>query len=138
MQEQYNAWLAKALSDLKSAKKLSKDDDETLDTAAYHTQQCAEKALKAFLAFKNQNIPYTHDLERLLGLCVKHDKEFETWLSDAIDLVPYATYSRYPDDRFFIDREEVIKSIKKTTSIFNFVKKKIETAPFEFTGGGEN
>ena len=44
----YNDWLAKAASDLISSKKLSKDDDDTLDTAVYHTQQCAEKALKAY------------------------------------------------------------------------------------------
>lgn len=130
----HNAWLTKALSDLKSAKKLRMGDDETLDTASYHTQQCAEKALKAFLAFQNQHIPYTHDLQRLLELCTKHDKTFETLLSDALDLIPYATYSRYPDDRFFIDQEEVIESIKKATNILNFVKKKIETPPFEFTG----
>ena len=134
MQEKHNAWLAKALSDLRSAKKLSKDDDETLDTAAYHTQQCAEKTLKAFLAFKNQNIPYTHDLERLLLLCVKQDKSFEVLLNDALDLLPYATYSRYPDDRFSISKQEVLESIEKASTIFNFAKNKIETPPFEFTG----
>lgn len=130
----HDAWLIKALSDLKSAKKLTQNDNETLDTASYHTQQCAEKALKAFLVFKNQHIPYTHDLQRLLELCTKQDKTFEILLSDALDLLPYATYSRYPDDRFFIDEEEVIESIKKATTILNFVKKKIETPPFEFTG----
>ncbi len=121
----HDAWLLKALSNLKSAKKLIQDDNETLDTAAYHTQQCAEKALKAFLAFKNQHIPYTHDLQRLLELCSKHDKTFKILLNDALDLLPYATYSRYPDDKFFIDREEVLQSIKKATTILNFVKEKI-------------
>jgi len=41
----HDAWLAKASSDLRSAVKLSKDGDDTLDTAIYHTQQCAEKSL---------------------------------------------------------------------------------------------
>lgn len=130
----HDAWLVKALSDLKSAKKLVKGDDETLDTASYHTQQCAEKSLKGFLAFKNQHIPYTHDLQRLLELCTKHDHAFESLLSDALDLLPYATYSRYPDDRFCIDQKEVLESIKKATTIFNFVRKKIEISSFEFTG----
>ncbi|KKQ32270.1 MAG: HEPN domain protein [candidate division TM6 bacterium GW2011_GWF2_37_49] len=67
---EHNDWLFKAKSDLKSAKKLSKDDDETLDTAAYHTQQCVEKTLKAFLVFNNRVPPRTHDLEKLLELCV--------------------------------------------------------------------
>ena len=59
-------WIAKASGDLKSSKKLIKDDDDTLDSAAYFTQQSAEKALKAYLIFKNQPIPRTHDLEKLL------------------------------------------------------------------------
>jgi len=44
----YKAWIGKAKSDLYLAEKGVKDDDLTLDTAIYHTQQCAEKALKNF------------------------------------------------------------------------------------------
>ncbi len=121
----HETWLAKSLGDLKSAIKLSKDDNETLDTASYHTQQCAEKALKAYLVYKKQNIPKTHDLERLLLLCSQHDSSFKKLLSDALDLLPYAIYSRYPDDRFYIDREEVLDAIKKATFILNFVRNKI-------------
>ena len=54
-------WLKKASSDLKASKKLS-DDDETLDCSVFHTHQCAEKALKAFIVFIQQAIPKTHDL----------------------------------------------------------------------------
>jgi HEPN domain-containing protein len=42
----HETWLVKAKNDLKSSKKLIKGDDVVLDTAIYHTQQCAEKALK--------------------------------------------------------------------------------------------
>lgn len=130
----HEAWIAKAVSDLTSAKKLAKDDDATLDTAAYHTQQCAEKALKAYLAFKQQKIPRTHDLEKLLELCSQFDIAFKNLLNDAADLDPYATYTRYPDDRFSIEREEVTEAIKQASAILSFVKKKIETPPFQFTG----
>jgi hypothetical protein len=41
-------------------------------------------------------------------------------------LAPYATYTRYPDDRFDIDREEVVKAIKSAEKILKFVKAKIE------------
>lgn len=109
----HEAWLNKSLSDLRSSKKLAKDDDDTLDTAAYHTQQSAEKALKAYLSFKNLPIPRTHDLQKLLELCYQSDSSFKELLSDALDLIPYAVYSRYPDDRFHIDRTEVQESIKK-------------------------
>jgi HEPN domain-containing protein len=42
----YESWLIKAYHDLISAKKLAQDQEPVLDTAIYHTQQCAEKALK--------------------------------------------------------------------------------------------
>jgi hypothetical protein len=43
-------WLHKADHDLRSAARLMSGDDEPLlDTAVYHCQQAAEKALKAYL-----------------------------------------------------------------------------------------
>jgi HEPN domain-containing protein len=124
----HEAWLKKALSDLTSAKMLA-SNEETLDTAAYHTQQCAEKALKAYLVFKKQSVPRTHDLEKLLELCSRHDASFKTLLSHATDLLPYAVYSRYPDDYFYIDQEEVLMAIKKADEFFKFVKKRITIEP---------
>lgn len=115
-------WIAKATSDLKSSKKLIKDDDETLDTAAYHTQQAAEKALKAFLGFKKQPILKTHDLVKLLLACMKHDESFEQLRERAEPLLAYITYARYPDDRFSIDREEVLEAIECAETILHFVK----------------
>ena len=122
----HEAWLKKALSDLKSSKKLIQGDDETLDTAAYHTQQCAEKAFKAYLEFKKQSTPKTHDLERLLEMCIVFDIVFKTLLEDASNLSIYAIYARYPDDRFYIDRQEIQEAIKKAAKIYRFVLKKIE------------
>ena len=119
-------WIAKASGDLKAAKKLVKDDDDTLDSAAYFTQQTAEKAFKAYLIFKQQPVPKTHDLEKLLKDCMKHDNRFDHLREDAEVLAPYATYSRYPDDRFNIDREEVDEAIKRAERILRFVKAKIE------------
>lgn len=43
------AWLLKAQRDLASAKRLADGDAPLLDTAIYHCQQAAEKAIKGFL-----------------------------------------------------------------------------------------
>ena len=49
-------WIVKAGRDLRSARRLFSDTPPLLDTAAYHCQQAAEKALKAPLAM--QDPPY--------------------------------------------------------------------------------
>ena len=71
------AWLYKANNDLKSALKLLESNDPIMDTAIYHTQQCAEKALKDYLAFKREPLKKTHDIELLVEICSAIDDEFE-------------------------------------------------------------
>jgi len=117
-------WIAKASADLRGATKLIKDDDYTLDLAVYHTHQVAEKALKAYLVFKQQPILRTHDLEKLLNECKKYDHGFDQLQEEVETLAPFAIYSRYPDDRFSVDREETIQAIKHAEKILKFVKEK--------------
>ena len=50
--ETVQQWMTKAEHDLASAKRLGLGHQPILDTAAYHCQQAAEKALKAILAWK--------------------------------------------------------------------------------------
>jgi HEPN domain-containing protein len=90
-------WLKKASSDLKASKKLS-DDDETLDCSVFHTHQCAEKALKAFIVSIQQTIPKTHDLGFLLGRCAKTDPGFMLLIDESKYLDSYGYDSRYPND----------------------------------------
>lgn len=52
----HEIWLFKSENDIKSAKKLIEGEAKILDTAIYHTQQSAEKALKGYLTYKNQEI----------------------------------------------------------------------------------
>jgi len=49
--ELVRGWLVKAQHDLASARKLATDPDPYLDTAVYHCQQAAEKAVKGLLVF---------------------------------------------------------------------------------------
>jgi HEPN domain-containing protein len=123
---EHKDWLLKALSDLKSAKKLFRDDDETLDTAAYHTQQCVEKTLKSFLVFNHRTPPKTHDLEKLLEQCVVFDSSLKDLIDDVITLIPYATYSRYPDDYFEVYRSDVEAAISIANRIFKLISIKTD------------
>jgi len=119
-------WLKKAQSDLKMAKKGLRDDDDTLDCVVYHTHQCAEKALKGYYIFKGKPVDRTHDLEYLLKICSEIDFDFLSLKNYVKKLNPFSVQSRYPDDRFYIDRQEAEDAIKVAKKIFDFVQMKIE------------
>lgn len=122
----YSDWLKKAQKDLKMARKGLRDDDDTLDCAVYHTHQCAEKALKSFYIFKGKPIDRTHDLEYLLKICCEIDPDFLSLKDSVKKLNPFAVLSRYPDDRFSINRGEAEEAIKLAKKVFDFVQMKIE------------
>ena len=103
-------WLKKALSDLKAAKKLS-DDNETFDCSVFHTHQCAEKALKAFIVSSHQAVPKTHDLKLLLGYCLEISIEFLLIKEESKSLNSYGQDARYPNDIFYVDQKRVNEAI---------------------------
>lgn len=88
----HEEWLFKAGNDLESARVLLASNNNLFDTAIYHTQQCAEKSLKAFLAFHNQEITKTHDLKILLKKCCALDVSFESLITYANFLNPFVTF----------------------------------------------
>ena len=134
MIEFHDAWILKAESDLIIAEvAINQDNPMITDGAIYHTQQCAEKALKGFLAYHQSEIRKTHDLIELVDRCAALDPSFETLLSDANYLTPKGTEFRYPDDfdeiddvsQLFPSGEEVEAAIAKAKFILDFVKSKI-------------
>jgi HEPN domain-containing protein len=60
-------WLEFAKTDLKAAELLISDPTLTA-AASFHSQQCAEKVLKAVIESTGLNPPKTHDLIRLFGM----------------------------------------------------------------------
>lgn len=62
---EFKEWLQKADEDLKSAKILL--ENNIIQTSLYHSQQCAEKTVKAILVKFNQIVPKTHDLTLLVS-----------------------------------------------------------------------
>jgi HEPN domain-containing protein len=89
-------WLARAELDLQLAERALRIPPALAGGAAYHVQQAAEKALKAFLAAHDEPFPLTHNLTVLLPLCEALDAGFGRFSSTARSLTPYATQFRYP------------------------------------------
>lgn len=87
-------WLTKASDDLEAAELLLKGALPAL--AAFHAQQAAEKAQKAFLTWHRQVFSKTHDLGALGANCVAIDPTLEPVSSAVAPISGYAVESRYP------------------------------------------
>ena len=89
-------WVNKAKSDLTAAVDLLSVESEALDAICFHSQQAAEKYLKAMMAANQMTIPYEHSLPmlmKLLGNLVPQQRDFQkevAWLSQ------FAVEVRYP------------------------------------------
>lgn len=120
----HNTWLDFAYMDLKAAKKLLAED--LIGPAIFHTQQCGEKALKAYLEYKNEPIRRIHDLVKLVTLCKQFDKDFEEVADAAVSLNPFLCQTRYPDDCFMMPDITTLKfCIEQAEKILDFVESKI-------------
>ena len=114
-------WLIKSQHDLGSARRLMEGEEPYLDTAVYHCQQAAEKAIKAYLTYTEIIFEKTHNLVALLALCTPSEPGFDQWEEVAEMLIPkesrwdfrnpfgtpYATEFRYPGGVLAPERNEV-------------------------------
>ena len=91
-------WVQKAETDFKTAEHLFQSGPDFAEGAAFHSQQAAEKYLKAFLVWHQIEFQKTHDIETLLKLAGKVDSKIPDVLKDAVILTPYGVDYRYPGE----------------------------------------
>jgi len=92
-----------------------------LDVGTYHSQQVAEKALKAFLVFNDRDPDRTHDLERLLEMALRFDHGLEELRAAAQRLTPFATLYRYPSGVTDPGVEQAEAALVDVADIYNKV-----------------
>lgn len=121
--ELLRSWLTKAGNDLRTAQVLGSIADAPLDTAIYHCQQAAEKAVKSFLVHCGITPEKTHDIRKLTLEAIKQDARFDEILGMAATLTPYAWEFRYPDDlsETYPTREEFDEALQQAQVIYDFV-----------------
>ena len=90
------AWLSKATEDLRAATWSMKASPPLADHARYSCQQCAEKALKAFLVWHDAPFKKTLDIQAIGAVCVAFDPTLATVIEPASELTIYAARYRYP------------------------------------------
>lgn len=119
----HDAWLKIAKEDLRAAQGLLKL--ELFSAVTYFCQQSAEKALKGYLVLKKQPTLKTHDLTKLIELCMQQDKDFEKMYVHAKYLNPFSTKFRYPSEYDIPDYDAAKNTIKQTQKLVVFVIDKI-------------
>ena len=92
-------WLALAENDLATGRVLMADTRLAPESAAFHFQQAAEKALRSMLSASGADIPFTHDLPRLARLVdtIAPDAG-RSWPAAFAPMNEYAVATRYPGE----------------------------------------
>lgn len=117
-------WLTRASHDLRAARTLAAGEEPLLDTAIYHCQQAAEKAVKGWLQSQDDPFPKTHDIEELVVQAAKLHGDFNRFAKAAAVLTPYVSAFRYPgggSDDPMPSTEEFAEALQHAQTIYDFV-----------------
>ncbi len=98
LHELVQQWLEKASADLDAAEQLCTQSGRFREIVAFHSQQAAEKSLKALLVRHQIEFPKTHDIAKLLDRLASVDAALAEDLREAEALTPFGVEARYPSD----------------------------------------
>jgi HEPN domain-containing protein len=121
--EIFSEWIRFAEGDLAVTKHITTMHKPIIEIACYHCQQCAEKALKAFLIFHTVQPKFIHDLAILCSDCQEIDSSFASLVDYCHVLSQYITNTRYPSP-IELNENDMKQSIEFAEKIFDFVKSK--------------
>jgi HEPN domain-containing protein len=116
-------WIRKAESDFKTAGHLLRGGPDFAEGTAFHSQQAAEKYLKAFLVWHQIEFHKTHDIEALLRLAEKVNDKLPEILREAVILTPYGVDYRYPGEY----PEVTIADAKKALRLADCVRAEVRS-----------
>lgn len=120
------AWIEKAEQDLAAASIIlnSEYSEKPVATVCFHSQQAAEKYLKAYLVFLDVVFPRTHNIGQLIELGLSHDGNLAS-LGEADTLSPYGVDIRYPDDFSIPTEDEARDALSTALKIKKYVEAKL-------------
>jgi HEPN domain-containing protein len=121
------AWASYAEDDLRLARLAANDVPPIAHGACFHSQQAAEKYLKAFLVERRVVFPRTHDLILLLKLCEQYDSTLAS-LHDACDaLNEFGSPVRYPPAGIeFPSEHQARQSVELAAAVSAFIRERLK------------
>lgn len=123
--EETRAWLKKASNDLRSAKHALTSNPPLTDTSVFHSEQAAEKALKAFLTFHRVVFRKTHSIEEIGKQCEEIDPSLKEIVDRAVPLTEYATIFRYPGDPDEASLQESNEAIEVAELVYKAILERL-------------
>jgi HEPN domain-containing protein len=117
-------WVSKAEGDfLTAGRELRVRKSPNYDAVCFHSQQCAEKYLKAVLQENNRSIPKIHNLIELMILCEELDGSFEMLRADLVVMERFSVHVRYPGD--VAEKEDARSAYAAAQAVRAFVREKL-------------
>ena len=114
------AWVEKAEQDFEGAVYLAgKRSKSVPDLVCFHSQQAAEKYLKACLTLQHLPFPKTHDLVKLKNILSGKVSEIELIADLLVFLNEFSVQYRYPGERSSaVYAKRALKAIKEVRKFF--------------------
>jgi HEPN domain-containing protein len=119
-------WIRKAESDLEAARILLNTQMDDYFPCVFHSQQAAEKFLKAYLVRHQIEFRKTHDLDELLVLSDSFDSSLRHEIASCLWLTPYGAAFRYPGEYPVVDQNLADRAYKESELVKNAVMKRLE------------
>jgi len=117
-------WLGFAIGDLEAARS-QPGRSVRPRIVAFHSQQAAEKGIKAALVLSGVDPPRTHDLDDLRNR-LPDDWRAKRSPSNLARLSAFATDSRYPDDIEPVSPIESATAVRQATAVLRIVRADFE------------
>lgn len=120
-------WLTQAEYDLKTAR--WNFQGKFFAPACFWAQQCAEKALKAFLYFKGERLVIGHSVAALINKGLKYSKEIKKLSSYGGLLDRYYIPTRYPNSlpdgipAYSYTEKDSREALRLCEKVLDFVRK---------------
>jgi HEPN domain-containing protein len=120
------AWLRRAENDLQAGLAIAAAALSSYETAGFHAQQAAEKAVKAILVRHGVEFGRTHDVGALLTLTDSVAPGAADRLAAAEPLTRHAVDTRYPGsgspDAATVSREEAARDLDTASAVVTFAR----------------
>ncbi len=118
-------WVRRARSGLALAK-VPLPEGALYEDLCFHTQQAAEKAIKAVYRAYKREFRYTHDLAELLNGLRVAGIEVPEEVQDAVELTGFAWEARYPGTAEPASEEEYRRAVALAERVVHWAEAHVE------------